>query len=471
MSERVSRLLRVAATAALLVAAFGAYHVSCAPKQAAQGFITGPGIFPSGGGGGGGGGGDITAVNTAAPLTGGVSTGAANLAFAETGCVLGDSWQFQSAGVWACDPAGTGDITGVTAGTGLTGGATSGNATLNVDDTVVQNRVSGTCAAGTSIRVVNQNGTVTCETDDDSGGDITAVTAGSGLSGGGTSGAVTVSVDTSTTQSRVTGTCAGAGNGIIAVASNGTVTCDTTGGDITAVTAGTGISGGATSGAATLDFDAVKLSKRAFIFQNDECRGGNTLQGPFQYAVSGGLNTAGAEAGHGCINTMSTSTSSTGRATTLVSGDIEFGTATGETTCYDTLVAVGTLSDGTETYVFRAGFQDTLTGDSTDGAVFRHDSSTGNWLCQNRSGGAGGTTDSTIAVSTSGYQLLTVCLNGTTNVTYAIDGTTRCTINTNMPAVGTTGVGGSIIKSAGTTARTVKVDFQRVRQTFDSDRF
>lgn len=74
------------------------------------------------------------------------------------------------------------------------------------DSDALQRRVSGTCAAGSSIRVIAQDGTVTCETDNDSGGDIIAVTAGAGLSGGGTSGAVTLNANTTYLQRRVGGT-------------------------------------------------------------------------------------------------------------------------------------------------------------------------------------------------------------------------------------------------------------------------
>jgi hypothetical protein len=95
---------------------------------------------------------------------------------------------------WVCGDEG--DITAVYPGTGLSGGGASGDVTLNADTSYLQRRVGSMCLPGSSIRVINIDGTVDCEPDDAGGGsgDITAVYAGEGLSGGGASGDVTVTV-------------------------------------------------------------------------------------------------------------------------------------------------------------------------------------------------------------------------------------------------------------------------------------
>ena len=85
----------------------------------------------------GGGGSGITGINTSASsgLQGGGSSGTLNLSLV-TSCASGQVLQWNGS-AWKCANAGTGTITGVTAGTDLTGGGTSGSVTLNVDTTKV----------------------------------------------------------------------------------------------------------------------------------------------------------------------------------------------------------------------------------------------------------------------------------------------------------------------------------------------
>ena len=114
-----------------------------------------------------------------------------------------------------------------------------------------QLRVTGGCAVGSSIRQINLDGTVVCQSA------VTSVDTGSGLTGGPitTSGTISIApggvtsahiadgtvaavdVDSAQVQLRVTGTCT-PGNAIQAVKENGTVSCQSVGGGaVTAVTA------------------------------------------------------------------------------------------------------------------------------------------------------------------------------------------------------------------------------------------
>lgn len=129
---------------------------------------------------------------------------------------------------------GIGTISGVTAGSGLTGGGAFGTVALNVgagsgitvaadtvsaDTTYLQRRVTGTCTSGNAIQTVSADGTVTCQAVGGAG-TITGVTAGTGISGGGTSGNVTVGVD-------LAGASCAAGTAVTAISTAGTGTCST----------------------------------------------------------------------------------------------------------------------------------------------------------------------------------------------------------------------------------------------------
>ena len=102
----------------------------------------------------------------------------------------------------------SGDITGVTAGTGLSGGGSSGAVTVNFAPTGLS---SATVASNDKVIIADVDDSDTPKTVTAASiaalapqGDITSVVAGTNLSGGGTSGDVTLNLETNISLASVT---------------------------------------------------------------------------------------------------------------------------------------------------------------------------------------------------------------------------------------------------------------------------
>ena len=100
-----------------------------------------------------------------------------------------------------------GDVTAVNVGNGLLGGGSYGDVSVGVDCGIVQYRISSQMSSWIYYSCNIDKRYCRMELDNDGGGDITSVTVGNGLIGGGDVGDLSMSINTSYIQRRVQQGC------------------------------------------------------------------------------------------------------------------------------------------------------------------------------------------------------------------------------------------------------------------------
>ncbi len=224
-------------------------------------------------------------------------------------------------------------------------------------------------------------------------------------------------------------------------------------------------------------------STSGYRYANDLLGSFTTTGDVFASSTGTGAATATSNA------TIATNRPGTFRSTTgtTTTGRAAFGSTTnalalgGGLTLYETAVNVTTLSDATNRYSMVVGFYDSTTANQVDAVSFVYDEggvSTGstasaNWQVVTSSNSTRTWTTTTTAVGAGTWVKLGIIVNAAgTSVGFYINGTLVATHTANIPT-GTAralGFGSRILKSVGTTARTVDIDYLQAEMEFTTPR-
>lgn len=215
--------------------------------------------------------------------------------------------------------------------------------------------------------------------------------------------------------------------------------------------------------AVILDNTDIARRRVGFIddFFGDSVNGGSF----FQISLTGGTVTNLGVGDLGVFGawSLSTSSSATGRACILSGNTGSFSLGQGVTT-WEANCFFSNLSAVAEEYIVRIGFLNATSGVPTMGVYFIYDRLTSaNWRIETRSTTAT-TTTTTTAVSAGAWFRLKIVVNAAgTSASFFVNGVevSGSPISTNIP-VGTgkeVTIIANITKSAGTTGRTLRLDY------------
>lgn len=217
----------------------------------------------------------------------------------------------------------------------------------------------------------------------------------------------------------------------------------------------------------TLAQDMIDLGRKRVLLV-DDFFGTTSGDVNFMKVVSGTgadvTNMAVAELGVFGVWQLTTGTTTTGKAAIIAGNADSFSLGQGVAT-WEAYVKIPNLSTISEEFIIRIGFMDSTTGGSTNGVYMIYDRLTSlNWKLNTITAGGSSTVNtSTTAVGTGWVRLKIVVNAAGTSVSFYVNGTqvSGSPITTNIPvgAGKECTIAASLIKSAGTTARTFNMDY------------
>lgn len=218
--------------------------------------------------------------------------------------------------------------------------------------------------------------------------------------------------------------------------------------------------------------DCIHSARTALFISSDFMSNG--ADSDFTFGTNAGAGTTNSSssvssvAGHPGVIEHNTGTTTTGRASIMPVAEQGILLGNNDGYRFEAVVRIPTLSDVTNTYTYRTGFLDDNDGESVDGCFFRYtyDTLSGRWQGVCRSNNAESTCDTTITVGANTWFRLTVAVNAAGNsADFQTDGVSRCQVTSNIPtgAGRGTSYGSMLKKSAGTTNRTVDLDYMEIQ--------